>query len=55
MMSNVPQLVSREGRMEPGKDFTRECEKVILFSLKNRGVLDQVQLDECLHLLLSQR
>lgn len=55
MMPNTPQLVSREGRIEPGKDFTRECEKAILFSLKNRGVLDQSQLEKCLHLLLSQR
>ncbi len=55
MMLNAPQLVSREGRTEPGKDFIRECEKVILFSLKNRGVLDQSQLEVCLQLLLSQR
>lgn len=54
-MSNAPQLVSREGKMEPGKDFTRECERAILFSLKNRGFLDQAQLEECLQLLLSQR
>ena len=54
MMSNTPQLVSREGRIEPGKDFTMECERVILFSLKNSGVLNQAQLEQCLRILLYQ-
>ena len=50
----MAQLVQREGSIVPETNFVVECECALLLSLQKRGVLNQVQCEECIQKLKQQ-
>jgi len=42
------------GKPAAGKAFLLEYQKAVLYTLRNAGLIDQFQLEECIRKLISQ-
>lgn len=50
-MIKYPQLICQQGDSIPSPRFNVELQKVLLIFLKKKGVLNQLQLEQCIHKL----
>ena len=46
-MKKVPNEMRQEGSTVPGPEFVRACEKAVLCSLVERGLLSPFQMERC--------
>lgn len=54
-MKKVPNEMRQEGSALPGPEFVRVCEKAVLCSLVERGLLSLSQMECCLERLENRR
>lgn len=50
-MKKVPNEMRQEGSAVPGPEFVRVCEKAVLCSLVERGLLSPSQMERCVERL----
>ena len=53
-MPKKAEFLECSGRNTPDRVFLLEYQRAVLFSLQKEGLLDQIQLEECLKKLKSQ-
>ena len=54
-MKKVPNEMRQEGSAVPGPEFVRVCEKAVLCSLVERGLLSPSQMERCVERLEKRR